>query len=144
MTTAPVLEHILRTPLPWQRPTEALTECGKRAIDVAASIDFDEYKAKVKNQGIQRAGLSTCMTCTGRTDCREMHDWSSSPSGALRRAIEREPWHRPGTDPSLLDRELLALAALAEAHRIEFEAYVSGLEQTTSLAAARARRGRRS
>ena len=142
--TAPVLEHILRTPLPWQRPTEALTECGKRAVDVAASIDFDEYLAKVKSQGLQRAALSTCMTCSGRGAYREQHDWSRSPSGALGRAIERQPWRSPADEPTDLDRELLALAALAEAHRMEFETYLAGLAQTSSLSAARARRGRRS
>lgn len=143
---APILQHILRTPLPWQRPREALTECGKRAVDVAASIDFDEYLDKVKRQGIQRASLSTCMTCSDRGNYREQHDWSRSPSGALARAVARLPWRTPGDALSDLDRELLALAALAEAHRAEFEAYVDGLSQTVSIdeARRRLRRGGRS
>lgn len=131
MTAQTPLEHVLRTQIPWRAETEAVTECGKRAIDVAAVIDFAAFQAKVKDQGQQRASMSTCMTCWGRSDYRKMHDWSASPSGALGREIQRQPY---GDAENIVDKELRALAALVEAHRDEFDGYMEGLDQTVSLA----------
>lgn len=134
------IEHIYRSLPPWRANVEAKTECGKRAIDVAAVITFDALLAKVKAQGQQRAAMSTCMTCWGRCDVRSPRSWEVCPSVIVGRdADSYHGWGSPHQD-TLLDRELRAVAALVEAHRDEFDAYLSGLDSTVSLADARAKR----
>lgn len=130
------MEHVLRSPLPWRADEEAKTECGKLAIDVAKSITFDDLVRKVKDQGQQRAAMSTCMTCMGRADFRRLQDWDSCPGSLLYRESQHEPGHawNPVHEDSLLDRELRAIAALVEAHRDEFDGYINGLQSTVSLA----------
>lgn len=100
----------------------------------------DALVVKVKAQGQQRAAMSTCMTCFGRCDYRDLRDWSTCPSGVvLREAQNGHGWNRPHADDPL-DQELRALAALVEAHRDEFDGYLSGLESTVNIASARAKR----
>lgn len=138
------MEHVLRSPLPWRAHEEAKTECGKLALDVAKTITFDELVRKVKDQGQQRAAMSTCMTCMGRADFRRSQDWDACPGSLIARESQHEPGHAWAAvhEDSLLDRELRALAALVEAHREEFDGYINGLQSTISLAERRRAKGR--
>ncbi|MEN6546607.1 MAG: hypothetical protein ABFE07_11230, partial [Armatimonadia bacterium] len=59
MSDSPIT-HVMRAPLPW-RPAR-LTECGLPSVE-HPTISVEEFIAKVKRDGKQRASYSTCMTC---------------------------------------------------------------------------------
>jgi hypothetical protein len=125
------ITHITRAPLPW-RPAR-LTECGLPAME-HPTISPDEFMAKVKAEGKQRASYSTCMTCwnAARRYFGES-GWCESP-------IEREmAWHRmhrsskpPAMGPTIAD-ELSAIGALVERHRAEFDELVEDRVQTVRV-----------
>jgi len=134
------VQHIVRPNLPW-RTKEHLTECGRAADDTA--LTRDEAVRKVAREGQQRAAMSTCMTCWSTA---ERHPgWERSPSAVLDRWIDKSRfWYgRRNESPTVLDIELQAIAALIEAHREEFDAYVTGATSAPTLGAARARRDAR-
>jgi hypothetical protein len=122
------LEHVQRTPLPWR--TESKTECGRPAAEYSAVLTRDEFFAKVKKQGKQRAAMSTCMTCM-ETASRHT-TWGESPSSVMSRELTTGRYDR-NMGEKQIDRELRAIAALIEAHGEEFHGYLSGLDQTVSL-----------
>lgn len=138
-----VLEHVRRTPLPWR--DDGLTECG---LDAASypSLTVEAFVAKVKREGQMRASKSTCMTCWSRGSShhfRGRHQQDEGMLGAIEREIRRVIWGgRQEEDRARLLREFTAILMLIEAHREEFDAAVTGLSETTSLAAERARRNR--
>jgi hypothetical protein len=135
------LEHVLRALPPWRSAAE--TECGHNAAEFAAArlITRDQFVAKVNRQGKQRAAMSTCMTCW--QTAQRHYDWAHSPSSVLAREVNKATYWRVGEDEPLIDRELRAMAALIEAHRDEFDGYLAGLGETTSLAERRRMRSRR-
>jgi hypothetical protein len=119
------VDHILRPQLPWRRDA-GITECGYNAEKVS-TLTRDEYFARVKDLGQQRAAMVTCMTCadTARRWCT----WEEDPRKALQREIEWEcGWRRTDRGEQTKD-ELLAVAALVEAHRDEFDAHVEATQQ---------------
>lgn len=128
------LEHVQRTPLPWR--VEAKTECGRPTAEYAVVLTRDEFFAKVKKQGKQRAALSTCMVCM-ETASRHT-TWAQSPSSVMSRELSTGRFDRDMGE-KLIDRELRAIAALVAAHAHEFEAYLEGLDQTVSLSERRLR-----
>lgn len=128
------LEHVARAALPW-RTDPPLTECGK-PHDGRPVLTRDEFVAKVRRLGRQRAAMSTCMTCWGAAERRT--NWGQDPVAVMRR--ECGDWAH--TDSRLRD-ELLALAALADAHRDEFEQLLTGLGDMVRLDERRRRRTRR-
>jgi hypothetical protein len=123
-------DHVRRPDLPWR--TARLTECGKPIVDVASCITREEMRAKVKQQGVQRAAFTTCMTCmsTGKS----WPEWDEDPVRTLGR-----DFYAGHPDPRMVD-ELRALAALVDAHRDEFDGYMAGIKETVSLAEQRKRR----
>lgn len=121
---AEALDHVVRVMLPWR--TDSLTECGKQASTVK-NISRDELAARIKKHGQQRTAFTVCMTCCDRT--RYAQPWAEEPEAVLEREIRRVQG-KPGD----LRRELLAVAALIDAHRDEFDAYVTGLAGAPSLA----------
>lgn len=127
-----VRDHVRRTDLPWRIATT--TECGKPVVDVASVISRAELVAKVKQDGIQRAAYSTCMTCL--ETARRWPDWNADPVEAVAR-----DFYGGRRDPRLRD-ELRAIAALVDAHRDEFDDYLTGLGETVDLLAARRARRR--
>jgi len=126
------LEHVLRALSPWRSGAE--TECGHDAAEFAPArlITRDQFAAKVKQQGKQRSAMTTCMTCW-HTAIRH-GDWAHSPSSVLAREVNKATYRRDGEDEPLIERELRAVAALIDAHRDEFDGYLAGLGETTSLA----------
>lgn len=132
------MEHILRTALPW-RPDEQITECGRDAAEFAVVLTREQAVVKFKDQGVQRAALSTCMVCMHTA--QRHATWEDSPASVM----SRHATAYYGTDRgnSRLDKELRAIAALIDAHREEFIDYVAGLEAASSLDAKRAERRRR-
>lgn len=133
MEKAAVLDHVRRPDLPWRPAT--LTECGKPAADVKQVISRDELIARLRSFGKARTSLTTCMTCW-QTAAR-WKSFAEDPVDAMRREVYGS------RGDALLAADLRALAALAQAHRDEFEAYVNGLAETASLAARRQARRRR-
>lgn len=127
-----VMEHVERPPLPW-RSIER-TECG---LPVAGHpvISRDDFVAKVKAQGKQRAAFTTCMTCW-ETALR-WPTWEQDPVQRL----SRETYG--GRIDVHFRAELTAIAALVAAHRDEFDDMLSGLAETVSLADRRTAHRRR-
>lgn len=129
--------HIERPRPPW-RQEKRLTECKRDATKVT-TIARTEFVAKLAELGAQRASLSTCMTCW--ETARRWPTWEQDPARCLGRETGGSAY---GADsPPVLSAELRALAALAETHREEFEAYLAGLEQTVDLEDLRRRKTRR-
>lgn len=118
------LDHVARAGLPW-RP-EQRTECG---LDPTGRpvISRDQLVDKLKREGQRRAALTTCMTCL---DTAARHTtWEQDPASAMRREI---PMY--GRDLDQVRAELRAVAALVEAHRDEFDGYLTALDSTVRLA----------
>jgi hypothetical protein len=70
--------------------------------------------------------------------------WNSDPVAVIQREAQRAGWYGEKPQRMQLSRELLAIAALVEAHRPEFDELLTGLEQTVDLQARQqARRARR-
>lgn len=119
------VDHVLRPRLPW-RNTGGITECGYDATKVQA-ISREEYFARLKDLGQRRTAMLTCMTC-GDT-ARRWGTWENDPRKAIEREIQWEcGWSRSDRGQRLRD-ELTAMAALAAAHREEFEAHIQKTEQ---------------
>lgn len=128
-------EHVERPPLPWR--AAVITECGLPAAGHPV-ITRDEFIAKVKRQGKQRAAFSTCMTCW--ETAQRWPTWEQDPV----QRIARETYgggYRRGSDR--FRAELLAIEVLVAAHREEFDAALAGLADAPRLdEARRARRAR--
>lgn len=123
------VDHILRPQLPWRSGDPGITECGYDATKVK-TITREEYFARRKDLGVQRCAMLTCMTCA---QTAERHaTWDEDPRLALAREIQWEApgWlyqkDRNGVRPR---DELIAIAALIEAHRDEFLANISATQQ---------------
>lgn len=134
------VDHIARPALPW-RLDDVRTECGKDASKVTSVISRDEALTKVKKQGKQRAAMSTCMTCWSTAE--SWRGWDESPSEVMARETKGLRWFGPQDQAVKLDAELRAIAALVEAHRDEFDGFLTGLAETGDLRQARAERERR-
>ena len=121
------VDHILRPRLPWRTDDDtALTECGYDASKVKA-ITREEFTERYKEWGSQRTAMVTCMTCI-RT-ARNWGTWEEDPRLAIGREVE---WERNGLyrhshsdRGERLKQELVAISALIEAHRDEFDAIIS-------------------
>jgi hypothetical protein len=125
------VDHILRPLLPWRRSIDgAITECGYDASKVK-SITREEFFKREKDLGKQRMAMLTCMTCADTA--RRWGTWDDDPRNALQREIEWEwgaAYWRSRTDRGYrLKNELLAIAALIEAHQEEFDSLVLNNEQ---------------
>lgn len=122
------VDHIARPILPW-RSEAAQTECGINAASVKI-ITRGEYVARKKEMGLQRCMMFTCMTCA--ETATRYGTWEDDPRKALEREINWEAqgyrWGREDRGVRLRD-ELLAIAALIEAHRDEFEESITATEQ---------------
>ena len=142
------MEHVQRPQPPW-RAARLLTECG-RPTDGMTVISREQLITKVKRQGQKRAAFTTCMVCWDK--CRTNHAWDVDPVGCLMREAARYEWISrrvaygnydagdPGEKaPSAVRfrNELLAIAALIEAHQDEFDDLCEGLAATGDLTARR-------
>lgn len=119
------VDHILRPTLPW-RADSPVTECGYDASKVR-TLYRDDYFARRKDLGQIRCAMITCMTCA--TTAERWGSWVDDPRTALGREIEWETGRRRSQRGQRLRDELLALAALADAHRAEFDAHILATEQ---------------
>ena len=122
MTESLPLVHVERPLLPWR--TQMLTECGL-PTEGHPVITRDAFIAKVKKLGVQRASMTTCMTCFNTA--QRHPTFEDNPSGAMIR--ECESW-RP---KPLVQRELRALAALVGRHREEFEELMQDQEEIVPI-----------
>jgi hypothetical protein len=130
MVDKPVIEHVIRrASLPWRPTHDDLTECGKPARN-HTSITFDQFTRKLRIEGTQRAALSTCMTCWNTAT--RYQPWATDPVDAIRREV-----NGMRTDTATFRHELWAIAAIVDAHRDEFDAYLTGLTHTADLTAHR-------
>lgn len=135
------VDHILRPRLPW-RTDGAITECGFDASKVK-TLTRPEYVARFKELGRQRCAMLTCMTCADTAS--RWGTWDDDPRTALEREIAWEGagrrWHEDRGQR--LKDELLAIAALIEAHREEFDANVAETEQRRDWLQKKAAMGRK-
>lgn len=119
------VDHILRPHLPWRSADGgAITECGFDASKVK-TLTRQEYVARFKELGRQRCAMLTCMTCSDAA--ARWGTWDDDPRTALEREIAWEGagrrWHEDRGQR--LKDELIAIAALIETHREEFEATIT-------------------
>lgn len=118
------VDHILRPQLPWR--SASITECGYNAEKVSA-LSREDYFARVKAIGKQRSAMLTCMTCAGTAE--RWGTWEDDPRRAIEREVQWEAgWSRADRGNQLRD-ELVAIAALIEAHREEFDAIIDATQQ---------------
>lgn len=125
-------DHIIRADLPWRKA--GLTECGRRIETVEGWTTMTEIADRVRRLGKQRTAFTVCMTCysTGWN----YQTWEQDPLDVMRRHTVR---YGRDNDNDRLRAELRAIAALIEAHRDEFDDYISGLAETIDLASRRRR-----
>jgi hypothetical protein len=130
------IEHLVRSAaFPWRSTDDAVTECGRPAAAMQV-ITRDEFVAKVRKLGEQRAAFTTCMTCWHTAS--RYKTWGEDPVDAVHREVMGGFAYR-----DVFRRELWAIAALISAHEDEFREYLHDLDQTVSLSERRrARRGR--
>ena len=121
------LEHIQRPEFPWRN--DCRTECGRRAVDVAVTISRDRFIAKVKDQGRQRAAMSTCMTCWSTAS--RWGDWNHSPADVAVREGAKG-------DRDLWEAELRAFALMIEAHPDEWASLLQAMRSVDQLSVSRA------
>lgn len=118
------VDHVIRPGLPWRPPSAAITECGYDASKVKA-LTRAEFFQREKELGKQRTAMVTCMTCSDTA--RRWKTWDDDPRQAMDREIAWE-WgngYRAREDRGeLLKDELIAIAALIEAHPEEFAATI--------------------
>lgn len=123
------VDHIARPQLPWRDGGPAITECGYDASKVK-TLSRAEFFQRLKEFGQQRSAMLTCMTCSDTA--KRWKTWDEDPRQALQREITWE-WgggYRASADRGVrLRDELVAIAALIEAHREEFDASTAGIEQ---------------
>lgn len=120
------VDHILRPKLPWRRNDAGITECGYDASKVKA-LTREEFLQRLKDYGQQRTAMLTCMTCSDTA--RRWGSWEDDPRKALEREISWEcGWRRTDRGERLKD-ELLAAAALIDAHPEEFAALMTAAQQ---------------
>lgn len=119
------VDHILRPQLPW-RSDAGITECGYDASKVK-TLSRAEFLDRLKEFGQQRTALLTCMTCSDTA--RRHGTWDDDPRSAIDREIQWENRYRRNDRGVRLRDELLAIAALIEAHRVEFDAHMIATEQ---------------
>lgn len=132
------LDHVLRPDLPW-RTDAPRTECGLDATSYP-TITRDDLRARAKKLGQTRTYMVTCVTCLHTS--QRWPTWDEDPVGALGRETNRPRSNpRSGNNPEFA-AELYAIAALIEAHRDEFDEFLTGLADTASLSDARARKRR--
>jgi hypothetical protein len=126
------LEHVIRSRPPWRRGGD-LTECGKPAAGRPV-ITRDAFIAKVRAQGKQRSAMTTCMTCWNTASSHP--SWDENPVSSLVREARQYEWYpfmeMPEKSVTFRD-ELLAIAALIEAHSDEFDELLAGLRDTVHL-----------
>lgn len=117
------LAHVLRPNFPW-RPADR-TECGKPIADYALIWTRAELTAHVKEHGKQRTAFMVCMTCADTSS--RWKDWAGDPVDVMAREFYG------GRRDERLHDELLAVAALIEAHRDEFDEFLAGRKETVDL-----------
>lgn len=123
------VDHVLRPLLPWRSSDGALTECGLNAAKVS-TLTREAFVLRWKDYGQQRTAMTTCMTCSDTA--RRWGTWNDDPRHALNREIMWETYggYRSRSDRGeRLKNELLAIAALIENHRDEFDATIAADEQ---------------
>lgn len=158
MTAIGPVDHLPRQALPWRTEADR-TECGKPLADLPADrvISVEVLQKRIRDVGKTRAAMTTCITCM-----QTANRWHprAGGSGAIE-AVVRELSGLEHAGPPIrgsesgrhyleisqrwerkqrILRELEALAALIAEHRDEFDGYIAGLADTTSLADARRRR----
>lgn len=154
------VDHLPRTPLPWRTAADR-TECGKPISDFEPSriISVATLERRIQDMGKQRAAFTACMTCMSTADRWRNREGRSGPIEGIVREFEGLQWASPPPRDPTARRgeeaartwarkqraiaELEAIAALVTAHRDEFDGYLAGLADTTSLAAARRKRSAR-
>jgi hypothetical protein len=129
------VDHIIRPLLPW-RSEGSMTECGLNAASVKV-LSRPEYEARLKDWGIQRSAMVTCMTCAQTFE--RYPDWQTEPRLAIGREVEyeRAHYHRFRGQVSVrsdekrgarLRDELFAIEALISAHPDEFAKLVAEIQ----------------
>lgn len=117
------LDHVRRPDLPWRDGQR--TECGRPAADFVSVISRDELMRRIKTDGMRRTAFTVCMTCMETSE--RWKTWVEDPVDVLSREF-----YSGRRDERLRD-ELLAIAALIEANREQFDEFMAGRAATVKL-----------
>lgn len=134
MTTIEVLEHVMRPRPPWR--DSDWTECGLNPATLDPTtrpvITRDALIRKVKDLGVKRTAMSTCVTCYDTA--RRWKTWEEDPVQVIGRETYGAYGGRDGLRRELFRDELLAIEELIKRYPDEFTAIKTGLSEATSLA----------
>lgn len=158
MSTLGPVDHLPRAVLPW-RTTAERTECGKDLADLPADrvITVAELQQRIRDIGKTRAAMTACITCMQtanrwhpRADGSGVIETVVRELSGLEHASPPDPIPPTSRHYGEISRrwarkqrilgELEAITALVAAHREEFDAYLAGLAETSSLDARRRQR----
>lgn len=136
VSAEPSRDHVVRATVPWR--SDQLTECGRPLSDVAAVISADELDSRITKFGEARAAFTVCTMCWPTAVGAPR--WDADPVAVLDRETRRAQRAPGRREHQQLRTELLAIAALIDAHRQEYGSTIQGLASATDLAVRRRRR----
>lgn len=131
--------HIERANVPWRKERE--TECG---LDASKHPTWSraETDDKIKELGVVRLSLQTCMTCY-QTYSRHS-TWDVDPASCVQRLVGRASLRFGRTPENVaIAAELRAIGVLVEHHRAEFDQLVADLLSAVDLQSRRAQKAAR-
>jgi hypothetical protein len=123
-------DHVVRDAPPWR--TGQFTECGHPIDGLGAIIDGQELTDRITTFGQARTEFTVCPVCWATARCAPR--WDVDPVAVLAR--EAQTGHTDGQ----LRTELIAIAALINAHPQEFSGAVRAIAATADISDRRRRR----
>lgn len=129
-------DHVVRATFPWRG--DQLTECGRPLTDVATVISAEELTSRITKFGEARTAFTVCMTCWPTAVGAPR--WDTDPVAVLDRETKIAQRAVGRREERQLRTELLAIAALIDAHQQEYGSTVQSLAAATDLAGHRRRR----
>lgn len=129
------LAHILRATLPWRNPATARTECGRKSDTVGEVTDLEIAARLVNKVGKQRASMQLCITCWETAG--NWPRWEENPGAVIAREAGALGGRFALGPADGLNTELMAIAALIEAHPDDFAELLGSYGSAVSLKDAR-------
>jgi hypothetical protein len=129
------LAHILRATLPWRDPLSARTECGRDSGKVTEVTDLETAARLVSKVGKQRASMQLCITCWETAG--SWPRWEENPGAVIAREAGAVGGRFALGPAGGLNTELMAVAALIEAHPGDFAELLESYGSAVSLKDAR-------
>ena len=134
VTTQPGF-HVVRESVPWR--AGKITECGQPVTEDCAVITAEDLAGRVAAFGAARTGYIVCPDCWATADGAPR--WHADPVGVLAREVHSAQ-ARDESGADQLRTELLAIAAVIDAHPVEYGHAVQSFAATVDLGGRRRHR----